>query len=326
LSDGKAGSTLTVRSTAARSPHAVGRFIQRHGVSRAALAAGGRTLRFTNGAHRASKLFSGARALVLAGLVIGLVGIVATPVDAATTQMKVVIVVGPTGSGTAHNIVDAKQLAAQARGYGALVVEVYSPNATFSLVARAAKGANVLIYMGHGSGWPSPYLPFNAAKKDGMGLNATAMHGNLNVKYYGETPLVKYIHLAPNSVVLLRGLCYSAGNSEPGKAAPTAAVGRRRVDNYSAGFLRTGAKAVFAEPYGSVSYLLDWVFTGTSTVRDVFMSGNTSWGQDSAMTSTVYKSTRNTWATAISQRDSHGKFRRSVVGNLNLTAATVRGQ
>jgi hypothetical protein len=283
-------------------------------------------LRFTNGAHRASKLFAGARALVLAALVLGLIGVVATPVSAASTQMKVVIVVGPTGSGTAHNIADAKQLAAQARSYGALVIEVYSPRATFYHVRKAATGANVLIYMGHGSGWPSPYHPFDASRKDGMGLNATNYHGNLNVKYYGETLLKKYIHLAPNSVVLLRGLCYSAGNSEPGKAAPSAAVGRRRVDNYSAGFLRTGAKAVFAEPYGSVSYLLDWVFTGTTTAREVFMSGNSGWGDTGTMKSTVFKSTRNTWATAISQRDSHGKFRRSLVGNLNLNATTVRGQ
>ena len=40
-----------------------------------------------------------------------------------------------------------------------------------------------------------------------------------------------------------------------GAEPPTA--GRARVDNYSAGFLRTGAKAVFAEPYGGVGYILD---------------------------------------------------------------------
>ena len=42
------------------------------------------------------------------------------------------------------------------------------------------------------------------------------------------------------------------------------------------------------------------------------------------MSSTVFTSKRNTWATAISQRDSSGKFRRSVVGNLNLNASSVR--
>ncbi len=282
-------------------------------------------MRVSNGAHRASQLIVGLRALVLAGMLVGLIGIVSAPAaSAATTQVKVVIVVGPTGSGTSHNISDARSLAAQARSAGAKVIEIYSPNATFYKVRIAATGANVLIYMGHGSGWPSPYAPFNADRKDGMGLNAAAGHGNLNVKYYGETYLKKYIHLRPNAVVLLRGLCYSAGNSEPGKAAPSATVGRARVDNYSAGFLRTGAKAVFAEPYGSVSYVLDWVFHGSSTVRDVFMSGGNSWGSSGSMSSTVFTSKRNTWATAISQRDSSGKFRRSVVGNLNLNASSVR--
>ncbi len=280
---------------------------------------------FTDGAHRASPLIAGLRALVLAAIVVGLVGIVSAPAaSAATTQVKVVIVVGPTGSGTSRNISDARSLAAQARSNGAKVIEIYSPNATFYKVRIAATGANVLIYMGHGSGWPSPYAPFNADRKDGMGLNAAAGHGNLNVKYYGETYLKKYIHLRANAVVLLRGLCYSAGNSEPGKAAPSASVGRARVDNYSAGFLRTGAKAVFAEPYGSVSYILDWVFNGNTTVRDVFMNGGNSWGSSGTMSSTVFTSKRNTWATAISQRDSSGKFRRSVVGNLNLNASSVR--
>ena len=284
-----------------------------------------------HGAHRASNLFSSVRALIMAGVFLGLSGVVAAPTVAAATPMKVVIVVGPTGAGTAHNIADAKQLAAQARGYGANVIEVYSPNATWSKVRAAAQGANIFIYMGHGSGWPSPYKPFSADRKDGLGLNATAKHGNLNVKYYGETYLRKYIHLAANSVVLLRGLCYSAGNSEPGKAAPTAAVGRARVDNYAAGFLKTGAKAVFAEPYGSVSYVIDWVFTGTTTVRDIFTTGGGGWGghwgpsSASTMTATVFASKRTKWATVISDRDSSGKFRRSVVGNLDLTAVTVRG-
>jgi hypothetical protein len=257
---------------------------------------------------------------------IGLVGIVAAPAaSAAVTPMKVVIVVGPTGTGTAHNIAEGRALAAKARGYGATVIEVYSPNATFARVRAAATGANVFIYMGHGSGWPSPYKPFNADRKDGMGLNTALRHGNLNVSYYGETYLRKYIHLAANSVVLLRGLCYSAGNSEPGKPAPTVAAGKLRVDNYSAGFLRTGAKAVFAEPYGSVSYVLDWVFTGTTTVRDIFMTGGDRWGHSGGtMASTVFPSHRNNWATGIYQRDSSGKFRRSVVGLLTLNAASVR--
>ena len=282
-------------------------------------------MRFTNGAHRASRLLKGAGALILAVALMGLVGLVAAPVTSAATPMKVVIVVGPTGSGTAHNIASARDLAAQARGYGATVVEIYSPNATFYRVRMAAAGANVLIVMGHGSGSPSPY-PFSVYRTDGMGLNALAGHGNLNVKYYGEYYLKTYIHLAPNAVVILRGMCYTAGNSEPGLPGPTAAAGRARVDNYSAGFLRTGAKAVFAEPYGGVGYILDAIFNSSLTVRQVFMNGSGTSGYYSTgtMTSTVFTSKRNTWATAISQRDSTGHFRRSVVGSLDLNATTIR--
>ena len=95
-------------------------------------------MRFTNGAPRASQLVRSARALLLAATLMGLIGLVGAPAASAASPVKVVIVVGPTGSGTAHNIASARDLAAQARGYGATVVEIYSPNATFSRVRTAA--------------------------------------------------------------------------------------------------------------------------------------------------------------------------------------------
>ena len=88
--------------------------------------------------------------------------------------MKVVIIVGPVGSSTANYIYNAKKYAAQARSYGATVVEIYSPNATWTRVKAAAQGAKVLIYLGHGNGSPSPYGAFSQYTKDGFGLNATA--------------------------------------------------------------------------------------------------------------------------------------------------------
>lgn len=278
-------------------------------------------MRVPNGAHRASPLIAGVRALVLAALVVGLVGIVSAPAaSAATTQVKVVIVVGPTGSGTSRNITDARSLAAQARSAGAKVIEIYSPNATFYKVRIAATGANVLIYMGHGSGWPSPYTPFNADRKDGMGLNAAAGHGNLNVKYYGETYLKTYIHLRPNAVVLLRGLCYSAGNSEPGRADPTRTVAKKRIDNFGAGFLRTGADVVFAEPRGNPAYILDDLFHSSKTMKQIFWDS-----PDATHTySFMFTSTRTSGAVAISDPYRPGKYYRSVVGFIGLRATTWR--
>jgi hypothetical protein len=256
---------------------------------------------------------------MLAGSLLGFSGVVA-PTVAAASSVKVVIVVGPTGLGTAHNIADAQQLAAQARCYGATVIEIYSPNATWQKVEAAANHANILIDMGHGNGWPSPYSPFQETSKDGLGLNASANHGNLNVKYYGATYITKYIHFAPNAVVILRGLCYSAGNSEPGNPVPTVNVGERRIDNFSAGFIKSGAKAVFAEPYGDASYILSALFTGSSTARQIFDTGGSGggWGPADTMKNYFTSSVRTKGARIIFNRDSTGHFRRSVAGSLDV--------
>jgi hypothetical protein len=254
---------------------------------------------------------------MLAGTLLSFSGMVAVPTVAAASSVKVVIVVGPTGTGTAHNIADAQQLAAQARSYGATVIEIYSPNATWSRVEAAAQHANVLIDMGHGNGWPSPYKPFQENTKDGLGLNASANHGNLNVKYYGAALITKYIHFAPNAVVILRGLCYSAGNSEPGNPIPSFSAGEQRIDNFAAGFIKAGAKAVFAEPYGDASYILSALFTGSSTARQIFMTGGSSWGDSAPMAPYYTTSHRTKGARIIFNRDSTGHFRRSVTGSLD---------
>ena len=185
--------------------------------------------------------------------------------EARAATVKVVVVVGPVGSSTSSYRDGARRLADQARSYGASVTEIYSPNATWSRVSAAAKGANVLIYLGHGNGWPSPYAPFSTTSKDGMGLNATSGNGNSNTKYYGEYYMAK-LALAPNAVVVLNRLCYASGNSEWGSANPTKATAIKRADNYGAGFLRAGAKAVFASGITSPSYVLRGLFRGSASM------------------------------------------------------------
>ena len=69
----------------------------------------------------------------------------------------VVIIVGATHSATDRyrDVGDAAY--AEARKYTSNVVKVYSPNATWAKVKAAAVGASIVVYMGHGNGWPSPY-------------------------------------------------------------------------------------------------------------------------------------------------------------------------
>ncbi|MFN8631824.1 MAG: hypothetical protein U0838_16355 [Chloroflexota bacterium] len=160
---------------------------------------------------------------------------------AALSSAKVVIVVGPVADHNAHYIADAHQITAEARKHSSNVVEIVTPNATWSRVKAAMQGASIFIYLGHGNGWPSPYPPFQTATQNGLGLDpAVGANGSAHV-YYGEDYIRANIRFAPNAVVLLYHLCYAAGNSEPGLAEGTLAMARDRVDNYGAGFIGAGA-------------------------------------------------------------------------------------
>ena len=54
-----------------------------------------------------------------------------------------------------------------------------------------------------------------------MGLNTFDGSGPTQYTYYGANLLKQYVHLAPNAIVFLNHLCYSAGNGEPGMTIPT---------------------------------------------------------------------------------------------------------
>ena len=79
-------------------------------------------------------------ALLAALLAAGSLAVVPAPAEAATAGIKVAIVVGPAGSLTSSYLRDARGYAALARSHGATVVEVYTPNATWTRVRAAAKG------------------------------------------------------------------------------------------------------------------------------------------------------------------------------------------
>ncbi len=191
----------------------------------------------------------------------------ASKVVAASYQAKVVIVVGQTQGATIRYMDDANRAAKVFAKYTTDITKVYSPYATWSAVKAAARGANILVYMGHGSGYPNPYLSYFQPNGDnGMGLNAVAGESSgAPAKYYGENYMAQ-LGLAPNAVVLLNHLCYASGNSEPGAGKPTLSVAKTRVDGYASGFIRGGAKTVIAEGIDDISYYIDSLFSGHTTV------------------------------------------------------------
>jgi hypothetical protein len=273
-----------------------------------------------NGAQRAPHRSFQVIVLGIALVLVAAVG-VANPGPAAAAGIKVVVVVGPAGSNTANYIYNARKYASQARSYGATVVEIYSPNATWTKVKAAAQGAKVLIYLGHGNGYPSPYGPFSKYSKDGLGLNASAGHGNYNTKYYGEYYIDTQINLAPNAVVILNRLCYASGNSEWGSPNPTVSTARQRVDNYATGFLRANARAVFADGISGSAYILYGLFKTSRTIGTIFQSSS-SWNGSYDF---QFQSRRNAQYRAWMAPYAPSRYYRSVVGTLGMTAKTFRG-
>jgi hypothetical protein len=254
-------------------------------------------------------------ALVLA--LVSMLGAYGPVAAAPTSNAKIVIIVG---ADTPQYIADANELYAEAIKYSTNVIKVYSPNATWAAVKTATTGANVVIYFGHGNGWPSPYTyDPKYTTKDGFGLNASAAGTHGNLKYYGE-PSIRTLAFAPNAIVFLHHLCYASGNSEPGGKAPTLATAKARVDNYGSAFLAAGASAVMADGHSHDGYYLRALFTTAKPLDQLWRGAPNYHGHDN-----VFTPTRST-GTAVLDPDSAGAgFYRSIVGNLSVMSNQVIG-
>jgi hypothetical protein len=210
--------------------------------------------------------------LVIATLVVVAVTPAVFQPRVSAAGMKVVLIVGPVESLTSTYRSWMDKVAAAATASGASVTKVYSPNATWSRVLSVIQGANIVVYMGHGNGFPSPYSStLNPNKVDGFGLNdPTNLSDNAHL-YYGEAYIRNYVKLAPNAVVFLSHACYAQGSSESWDVDPTVSVAQQRVDNFAAGFVAAGARAVFALAHADPSPYVTRILTGTTvTMKSLF--------------------------------------------------------
>ncbi len=213
------------------------------------------------------------RAALIAILTIVSSQLAVAPVGAVVAAPKVVIIVGPTGAQTDSYRSRGDDYATVAVAAGATVVKVYSPNATWAAVKDAVNGANIVIYLGHGNGYPNPYGSTKLGDRtDGWGLNRTPGGGDSDdwskyMVYCGEKALLGTltssdglaqrtycsggpITPAPNWVMIYSNACYTPGASETWDVPATESVAMQRVRNFSYPSLLLGGGAYFATDMG----------------------------------------------------------------------------
>ncbi len=258
----------------------------------------------------------------LVALVIALMGATgaAAPAAAATRVPRVAVIVGPAGSITAAYKSLANGAVAAAKAAGAEVVTVYTPDATWPAVKRAVTGASIVVYLGHGNGWPSRYRDaLYPPSQNGFGLNPQTGGNDSDHQYFGEAAIGK-LQLAPNAVVVLSHLCYASGNTEPGLSEGTRDQAVQRVDNYAAGFLRAGARAVVAEAYLGPAYYVKALLRDRGSIEDIWAASPTAGGKHAF----VAGSERTPgYKLHLDPQKATGGYVRSLVSR-GLTAAEVR--
>ncbi len=229
--------------------------------------------------------------ILLSAFTVASLLVTATPQATRAASLKVAIIVGPTGSQTDSYRDYANREAAAAADAGAEVVKVYSPRATWENVVAAVKDANIVIYHGHGNGFPNPYTTFTLPdgtqctpntrrqrcelrdRVNGWGLNKTEDGGNSDGKglvYCGQEALEG--RLTSSDGADQRRYCGGVNSGgidpapnfamifanacyTPGEGEPGSTThlkrARARVYNYSEPALKLGAGAYYATDLGA---------------------------------------------------------------------------
>ena len=139
------------------------------------------------------------------------------------------------------------------------VCKVYTPARRLpTTVQTAAKGADLFVALMHGNGYPhetsagrrgcraqrrqrrhrprpGPRTPTPRAATPGSSTTA-------------PTGSVRYLHLAPNGIVILSHMCNTAGNSEDADRIPDYGLAIDHVDNFAQGFLASTSYPVRRSP------------------------------------------------------------------------------
>jgi hypothetical protein len=182
-----------------------------------------------------------------------------TPAAGAQSNVRVAIIVGPVGEELTPVYISLAEAAAEAADQrGATVARAYSPDADEKSVREAVRGANIVIYFGHGVGSPNPYTDTpNPLTANGWGLNGPNARGDHadsfvdgTLAYYGEAWIAQHAKPAPGWVMIYSNACYAPGAGEGQHEPAGRPTAFDRVSAYSrAPLADLGASAYFATDF-----------------------------------------------------------------------------
>ncbi len=275
--------------------------------------------------------------MVAVAVLAGVVGVgslaIAPPVEVRASEdaPRAVIIVGPSSSSTAEYLDEGDLFADQAEAAGMDVTRIFHPRATWERVVSATRDANLVVYFGHGNGWPSPYPPFQERTKDGFGLNGHEGASQYSTTYYGGDSIRAKLRLAEDALVILYRSCYSAGNGEEGQAIPSRNIAVQRVDNFAAAFLskKVGGAAVMAYRTKQWVDYAAQLMKPDRTMDDIFRkpSSKPGWFMSGWIGEILFEtdSERTPGARIRLDEDPKGGFSRAITGRLGMTTDEWRG-
>jgi hypothetical protein len=126
------------------------------------------------------------------------------------------------------------------------------PNLSFNDIKKITKNSNILIYVGHGSSSNGMYLDsIDIMPKD-----------------------FKSLELAKNHIILFKSACFSAGSSASDKKDIGIEEAKKRVIDYSKGFIDNGALLYYAMNFGGqLEIFFNLLFRGESieTINNIIL-------------------------------------------------------
>lgn len=156
--------------------------------------------------------------------------------------LRAVVVVGPSDGYTALFTDEMREVTALLRGHGVEVSTFYHPEARWADVARAAQGADIFIYSGHGVAYDR-----RGNQVGGLALSDGIVEADTTAAGLG---------LREGGLVLFSHVCYSAGSASNDRI--TLRQAHQRVACYATPFMVRGAGAYYAI---NTLYRMEYVLT-----------------------------------------------------------------